>query len=409
MPSAGLLGARVYIPKQYLNQTRLLQRGSAATYKVYFRLPQGVKAEQLAKTLEPDFIRLRLDSETVEERKANLGRWLENAYDYLNLVAFIALLLGSIGVASSVHVYIKQKVNTLAVLRCLGAKNRSTFAIYLIQTSALGLAGAVGGVLLGLAVQYVLPQLMKDFIPVTIPFAISWASLAEAMVTGFGISLLFSLLPLLGLRRVSPLLAIRSSYEESPEKSRDLWRWLVYALILSSVAAFSIMHTRRWIHGMWFTLGLLAGLGVLSTVAQLVRSAARRVVTRSRSYIWRQGIANLYRPNNQTLVLMLSIGLGTFLMMTLYLIHGVLVQEVTLVASGHQPNMVLFDIQTDQREDLSKLVRSLSVPILQEVPIVTMRLASVREELSRTFLRIRRTPSRNRRCSASIGRLIATS
>ena len=148
--TAGLLGARVYIPKEYLNQTRLLQRGSAATYKIYFRLPQGVNAEQLAKKLEPDFIRLRLDSETVEERKANLGRSLENAYDYLNLVAFIALLLGSIGVASSVHVYIKQKVNTLAVLRCLGAKNRSTFAIYLIQTSTLGLVGAIGGVLLGL-------------------------------------------------------------------------------------------------------------------------------------------------------------------------------------------------------------------------------------------------------------------
>jgi putative ABC transport system permease protein len=375
--SAGLLGSRVYIPKEYLNQTRLLQRGSAANYKVYFRLPQGVKAEPLAKKLEPDFIRLRLDSETVEERKANLGRSLENAYDYLNLVAFIALLLGSIGVASSVHVYIKQKVNTLAVLRCLGAKNRSTFAIHLIQTSALGLAGAVGGVVLGLAVQYVLPQLMQDFIPVTIPFAISWASLTEAMVTGFGISLLFSLLPLLGLRRVSPLLAIRSSYEESPEKHRDLWRWLVYALILTSVAAFSITHTRRWVHGIWFTLGLLAGLGVLSAVAQFVRFAARRIVTRSRSYIWRQGIANLYRPNNQTLVLMLSIGLGTFLMMTLYLIHGVLVQEVTLLASGHQPNMVLFDIQTDQREDLGKLVRSLNVPILQAVPIVTMRLASV--------------------------------
>ena len=229
--SAGLLGARVYIPKEYLNQTRLLQRGSAATYKIYFRLPQGVKAEQLAKKLEPDFIRLRLDSETVEERKANLGRSLENAYDYLNLVAFIALLLGSIGVASSVHVYIKQKANTLAVLRCLGARSRATFAIYLIQTSTLGLIGAIGGVLLGLGVQYVLPRLMQDFIPVTIPFFISWASLAEAMVTGFGISLLFSLLPLLALRRVSPLLAIRASYEESTERRRDLWRWLVYALI----------------------------------------------------------------------------------------------------------------------------------------------------------------------------------
>jgi putative ABC transport system permease protein len=375
--TAGLLGARVYIPKGTLNQTRLLQRGSAATYKVYFRLPQDTDAEQLAKKLEPDFIRLRLDTETVEERKANLGRSLENAYDYLNLVAFIALLLGSIGVASSVHVYIKQKVNTLAVLRCLGARNRSTFAIYLIQTSTLGVAGASGGVLLGLGVQYVLPRLMQDFIPVAIPFFISWVSLAEAMVTGFGIAFLFSLLPLVGLRRVSPLLAIRASYEESTQKQHDLWRGLVCVLILISVAAFSVAHTRRWTHGMWFTLGLLAGITVLAGVAWLVRFSARRLVTRSRSYIWRQGIANLYRPNNQTLVLMLSIGLGTFLMMTLYLIHGVLVQEVTLLGSGHQPNLVLFDIQADQREDLRKLVQTLNVPILQEVPIVTMRLASV--------------------------------
>ena len=375
--TAGLLGARVYVPNTFLNQTRLLQRGSAATYKVYFRLPKNLNAEQLAKKLEPDFLRLRLDSETVEERKANLGRSLENAYDYLNLVAFIALLLGSIGVASSVHVYIKQKANTLAVLRCLGARSRATFAIYLIQTSTLGLIGAIAGVLLGLVVQYVLPRLMQDFIPVTIPFFVSWTSLAEAMVTGFGISLLFSLLPLLALRRVSPLLAIRASYEESTARPRDLWRWLVYALILTSVATFSVAHTRRWVHGIWFTLGLLAGLGVLAAVARLVRFSARRIVNGSRSYIWRQGIANLYRPNNQTVVLMLSIGLGTFLMMTLYLIHGVLVQEVTLMASGHQPNMVLFDIQTDQKEDLGKLVRSLNVPILQQVPIVTMRLASV--------------------------------
>jgi putative ABC transport system permease protein len=375
--AAGLLGARVYIPKQYLTQTRLLQRGSAATYKIYFRLPQGVNAEQLAKKLEPDFLRLRLDCETVEERKANLGRSLENAYDYLNLVAFIALLLGSIGVASSVHVYIKQKVNTLAVLRCLGAKNRQTFAIYLIQTCALGLAGAFGGVILGLAVQYVLPQFMQDFIPVRIPFSISWASLVEAMTTGFGISLLFSLLPLLYLRRVSPLLAIRVSYEEERHEGYDLWRYLISMVIVISVAAFAMAHTRRWTHGLWFTAGLLAGLGMLVLVSGLVRHAARYIVRRSRSYIWRQGMANLYRPNNQTLVLMLSIGLGTFLMMTLYLIHGVLIQEVTLLASGRQPNIVLFDIQTDQREDLSQLVRSMNVPILQEVPIVTMRLASV--------------------------------
>ncbi len=375
--ASGLIGARVYIPMQYLNQTRLLQRGSAATRKVYFRFPKETDVEQLVKKLEPEFLRLRLDSETVAERKANLGRSLENAYDYLNLVAFIALLLGSIGVASSVHVYIKQKVNTLAVLRCLGARNRETFAIYLLQAAALGLIGSFAGVLLGMVVQYFLPKVMQDFLPVAIPFSIAWASLAQALLTGLIVALAFSLLPLLAFRKVSPLLAIRSSFEEG-RPQRDPLRGLLYLLIVCGIVVFSIAHSRIPIHGMWFAAGLLAGLGLLAGVARLVRFLAKRFFPSSWSYIWRQGLANLYRPNNQTLVLMLSLGLGTFLIMTLYLVHSVLIQEATLMSSGRQPNMVLFDIQTDQREALASLVRSFDLPILQEVPIVTMRLAGVR-------------------------------
>lgn len=375
--AAGIIGARVYIPMQYLAQTRLLQRGSAVTYKTYFRLPREVDTEQLVKKLEPEFLKLRLDSETVQERKANLGRSLENAYDYLNLVGFIALLLGSIGVASAVHVYVKQKTSTLAVLRCLGAKGRQTFAVYLIQAAALGLIGASAGVLLGLAVQYLLPKLMQDFLPVSIPFSISWVSLLQAVFVGLGIALLFSLLPLLSLRQISPLLAIRVSYEDGAPR-RDPLRLLLYLLILLSAAGFAVAHTRRWTHGLWFTAGLLFALGLLAGVAQLIRFAARRFFPGSWSYVWRQGLANLYRPNNQTLVLMLSVGLGTCLMMTLYLTHGVLVQEVSLWSRGHQPNMVLFDIQSDQTEAVRQLVTSFDVPILQEVPIVTMRLASLR-------------------------------
>jgi putative ABC transport system permease protein len=375
--SVGIVGARVYIPMQYLNQTRLLQQGSAVTYKVFFRLPAQTDVESLVKRLEPDLLKLRLDSETVQERKANLGRSLENAYDYLNLVGFIALLLGSIGVASAVHVYVKQKTNTIAVLRCLGARGKQTFSIYLIQATALGLIGALGGILLGMAVQYLLPKVMQDLLPVSVPFSLSWPSLLEALLIGLGIALLFSLLPLLSLRRISPLLAIRASYEDGQPR-RDPLRLLLYGLILLSVAGFAIVHTRRWTHALWFTLGLLSALGLLAGVALLIRSSARRVFPGSWSYVWRQGLANLYRPNNQTLVLMLSVGLGTFLMMTLYLIHAVLVQEVSLWGRGHQPNIVLFDIQTDQAEDLRELIRSFHVPILQEVPIVTMRLTSVR-------------------------------
>lgn len=384
--AAGIIGARVYIPMQFLGQTRLLQQGSAVTRKVFFRLPRETDVDQLVKKLEPDLLKRRLDSETAQERKANLGRSLENAYNYLSLVGFMALLLGSIGVASAVHVYIKQKTTTIAVLRCIGAKGLQTFAIYLVQAAALGLIGAVTGVIVGLAVQYLLPKVMQDFLPIAIPFSISWLSLVQALLIGLGIALLFSLLPLLSLRRISPLLAIRASYEDEKPR-RDPLRLLLYCLILLGTAAFSIANTRRWSQGLWFTAGLLCALALLAGAAQLIRFSAKRFFPGSWSYVWRQGMANLYRPNNQTLVLMLSIGLGTCLMMMLYLTHNVLLQEVGLLSRGQQPNMVLFDIQTDQREDVRKLVRSFDLPILQEVPIVTMRLASVRGRAVEDILR----------------------
>ncbi len=375
--AAGIIGARVYIPITYLGQTRLFQRGSSATYKVYFKLPSQVSADQIVKKYESEFLKLRLDTETVEERKANLGRSLENAYDFLNLVGFISLLLGCIGVASAIHVYVKQKISTIAVLRCLGARERQTFAIYLIQALSLGLAGAFWGILLGLGIQYLLPHVLGDFLPLSVPFLISWKSLSKAMGVGLGVSILFSLLPLLAIRKVSPFLAIRASYEIQ-STLRDPFRWLLYGLILAGVGMFAVTHTRRWFHGIWFTVGLLIALGLLAGVARLLMWLTKRYLRGSFPYVWRQGLANLYRPNNQTLVLMLSLGLGTFLMSTLYLVHSVLINEAVLMGRGHQPNLVLFDIQPDQKEAVGDLVRSNQLPILQEMPVVTMRLASIR-------------------------------
>jgi putative ABC transport system permease protein len=95
-------------------------------------------------------------------------------------------------------------------------------------------------------------------------------------------------------------------------------------------------------------------------------------------YAWRQGLANLHRPQNQTLVLVLALGLGTFLLMTLYLTQQTLLRHVSLADAAGQPNLVLFDIQSDQRHDVATLVRSYGLSVQQEVPLVTMRLVSIK-------------------------------
>src|SRR6185503_8315673 len=153
------IAPRVYIAMSDLPRTGLLREGSLARYRASFKLPPGADAEKLVKKLGPQLDQKRLSHNTVKERQRDLGRSMDNLYSYLNLVGFIALLLGGVGVASAIHVHVKEKLGTVAVLRCLGGSVSQTFSIYLAQGMALGLFGAVLGAGLGVAIQSALPRI----------------------------------------------------------------------------------------------------------------------------------------------------------------------------------------------------------------------------------------------------------
>jgi putative ABC transport system permease protein len=126
-----------------------------------------------------------------------------------------------------------------------------------------------------------------------------------------------------------------------------------------------------------FTIGTIIAFLVLAAIASLLMWMVRRFFPSSWSYLWRQGLANLYRPNNQTRILIVSIGLGTALICTLFFIQTILINRVTLSSSGNQPNMVLFDIQADQQDKIKALTRQHGLPVTATVPIVSMRLESI--------------------------------
>lgn len=389
-----LIVPRVYIPLAYLSQTELVQFGSRVSYRNAFRFGPMTDVEQLLEEAAPHLESQHLRSITVEDRKRRLGRSMENLYRFLSLVGFIALLLGGIGVASAIHIHIKQRLNTVAILRCLGASSRQASTIYLIQAAVMSLAGAAAGVLLGIGIQNLMPLVVREFLPVAISFEVSWRAVWQGLVMGLGIGLLFALLPLLTVRRISPLLALRFTYEKEDALPREPLRWLVYGLIVLAIFLFSLSRTQRWTHGLAFTGGTVAAFIFLVAVASLITFLVKRFFPNSWSYVWRQGLANLYRPNNQTIVVMLALGLGTFLITTLFLVQSTLLNAVSLAGSGDRPDMVLFDIQSDQREEILQIVRSMDLPIQQDVAIVTMRLASVN---GRTVQEISEDPERRRR------------
>jgi putative ABC transport system permease protein len=376
--AAGSFAPRVYIPLQNLVATNLLKPGSIAHYLAYVKFAIGTDVNAAVARVAPEIQRFGLEYDTFEKRKKDMGQPLANMYRFLNLVGFISLLLGAVGVASAIQAHLDQKVRTAAILRCLGAKVRSTVIIYLLQAAAMGLIGATAGAALGVVMQRIFPRVLQSFLPLTIPTTLAWQPIIQGITIGFGICVLFALPPLLRFRRISPLVVLRASVEqEKPSGGRDYALWIVYLMIAGSVTAFALSQTERWTQGLAFAGVLGVAVAILASVSKLLIVLVRKFFPTSSSFVWRQGLANLYRPNNRTLLLTLSLGLGTFLLLDLYLTREVLLAQFRSVDTNNQPNIFLFDIQPDQNGPVADLVRSLDLPVIQQAPIVTMRLVEI--------------------------------
>lgn len=380
------IAPRVYVPFNSLPPALLTQGESLARFNIYFRLPEGSNVEALVRKYRPKFEKLELRVDTVEERKRSVGRRLENLDNFLNLGGFIALLLGAIGVASGIQVHVKQKAPSIAVLRCLGASVGASFAVYLAQAMALGALGALCGGALGVLVQMILPRALGDFLPFAVDLRIYWGPALEAMAVGFAVCLMFALLPLLALRRITPLAVLRNPFAEEGS-GRDRAVVLLSAVILTGLFWFAWSQTHKLAQAAGFVGGLVLSFALLAGAAKLLRGAARRFVGRGWPYVWRQGLANLYRPQNRTLLLLVSLGLGTFLVLTVYLTHRTLTTYLFPESRKNEPNAALFDIQPDQLAAVRETLAGDQVKVLDNVPIVTMRLAALKGEPVSRLLR----------------------
>ncbi len=377
-PGFSMIQPRVFIARRLLDATGVVQRGSRIDPRAYIALPPGSDADRLRREYHDALRDEGVWLESVGSREARAGRIIGHVERFLSLVGFVALLLGAIGVASGIHVFIRSKLTSIAVLRCVGATVRQTFLIYLLQAAVLGVIGAVGGAVLGLGVQALLPAVLGDLLPVDVHMGVSWSAVGQGVVAGVGVTLALALLPLLGVRRVSPLLALRSTIETPRRRGVDWATLTVIACVLAGVTLVAVQQTERWRHGVAFVLATVAVFGVLALLGRLLMRAARVLAGARASYVWRQGVANLFRPNNRTLLVILALGLGTFLIVTMQLTQGMLLGQVDLARSKGRTNLVFFDIQSDQRAGARRVVAEAGRPVLRDVPIVTMRIATVK-------------------------------
>jgi len=370
------IGPRVYLPAQYLQETNLLRFGSLAQYRAYFELPEDA-VQRVLNRHNKLFQRHLISSETVSEQEEDLTRALGRLARYLGLVGLIALLLGGLGVGSAVNVFVTDKLDSAALLRCLGARQRTVLAVYLLQAVGLGLLGAGAGVVLGVLVQAALPAVLGGFLPLDVAVSLQWPIMLAGLGIGAGTAALFALLPLLRLKEVSPLRALRRDFDAGIGPIARSWRLAVYGAMLLGLVLLSRWQAPRPIVGYAFAAAVVVTTAALWLTAKALIWATRRWFPRRASYVVRQGIANLFRPQNQTVAVVLAIGFGVFLIATLYVVQRSLVEQFSLDARPDRPNLVFFDIQVDERDSVGRVLTAHGVRPLEVTPIVPARMARV--------------------------------
>ncbi len=382
------VGPRVMITRQGLDRTGLMQFGSRASYRVLLRLaPGGPGVEEVRRRLYRIFPRQGARIVDFRETHPAITRGLNRSTAFLSLVSLIALIVGGLGVATAMHSHLQQKMDSIGILKCLGARSGQVIRIYLLQALALGLAGSLLGIGLGWLVQAAFPRLLARYF--VLPVTIRWTSgtALEGLAVGTLSALLFTLPPLLSIRRIKPADLFRREMAES----RPPWRRRLAdgraalaagALIVAGLGAIAAWLAGSLPMGVIFAGGLVVSLAALSAAAwallRLLRALPAMLPWRLPPAI-RHGLANLHRPGAHSGAALVALGIGVTLTLTVYLVQRSLLIEIVRSAPPDMPNVFLINITDKERDGVAELLRS--HPGVEDapapVPVIMGRLTSV--------------------------------
>ena len=381
------LGPRVYIPERFLPSTRLLGFGSRSQREVLIRLPPGLTEQGFAERFSPRFRQFGLRVRTAEQNASRVADTIGELRNFLALVGLIALLLGGIGVASGVRAFVRRKIDTVAVLRCLGGTGAQVLAIYVAQAMVLGLVGATMGAVAGIALQFLAGGLVAGYLPAGMTVRLEPRPVLLGIAVGVWVALVCALQPLLALRRVSPLQALRREDDIVALGTAPDWASrVVGAATIGSLLLVTVARAEEWQEGVGFALAIIVVIGALWLAATLLSSGARRFVRPSWPFPLRHGVASLHRPGNQTRSVIVALGFGVFLIGTLYQTQSSLLAATSERLAQMHANVVFFDIQSDQAPSVDSMLVGGRAEILSRIPVLTVRIGAINDRSTAAIL-----------------------
>ncbi len=391
--SAGAgMGPRVMISRAALAQTGLIAPGSRASQRLLVKLPEKAQPGLDAKAMRKQLEEALPDAQVTDFREGNpgLSEGLDHASAILSLICLVAMVLGAIGVAMAMHAHLEQRMDMLAILKAMGAGSADLLRIFLLQTLGLGLAGGLLGVAAGAGVMLALPAVFGKLLPVHTVLGFPWRSVLAGLGTGLLTTLLFCLPPLLDVRSVRPVLVLRRLVEPGPEGiggwfarlwARRLQVGLAVVVVLALGGIAWALSDSAMV-GTWFALGVTTALVVLLLLAVVALRTVRFVLNRVRLRLpssLRHGLANLYRPGNQSAAVLAALGTGVMLILAVYLMQAALLRDIRETAAPTLPNVFLVDVTTDEAVGIKAFFQHQPgvTQMLDLMPVVSGRFISL--------------------------------
>jgi putative ABC transport system permease protein len=372
------LGPRVFVGRADIEGAGLTGFGSRARRKILFRAGEG-RMDELVASLRAELGNGLVNVRSYRDSEESLSAQFSRAENYLSLTGLVILVLGGIGVSSVTRVFVEQKRKTIAVLKCVGATGRRLTAAYLAQVLALGAAGSLLGVLLAKAALMLVRARFAESLPPNLSYELQPGAVAQGLGLGLLISLLFSALPLLRIGRIKPNMLLRDAEPEAPRRWLDLWRAAVAGGVLAGLVFLASWQAGSLRVGVVFLLGLGATALLLYGSAWLLILLVRRARGLG-TFAVRQAVNSMHRPGNQTRVIVMAVGLGAFLVLSVQSLQTSLLDEFDVARRGNLPNMYLIDVQKDQVEGVRELVAKTAGGRAELIPTVRARIVAVNGE-----------------------------
>ncbi len=366
-------GPRVLISRQSLEVTGLVQPGSRVTHRHLLKLPEALSPKAVQGELAATFPDKTVRVSTYQDAQPMLRRFLRQLTMYLGLVGLIALMVGGIGVASSIRAFLREKLETIAVLKAIGAESGTILRVYVSQTFLLGVLGSLAGAALGAAFQVAFPPLLKAWLPIELEFRLTLLPFVRGVGMGLMTTILFALWPLLEVRHVRPNLILRREVADEPTGSPGRMAWAISGLLALALAGLALWQAGSWRAAGLFIGALASALALLSATAWLVVLLARRG-PRWRPLAWRQGLANLYRPGSQAQNVLVSVGVGVMVILAIHLVEQNILWEIGENVPTDAPTFFFIDIQPDQRDEFERLLVERGHTDARLTPLVRSRL-----------------------------------